>query len=131
MQDHPMSQATEELTSPCSASKAGNTTDKHLVEACGLFAECVTAFGRTVSAMDDLFPEEDVEELRASARRLRAEWRSMAWSIIETPAHHQTGTEAKVEALSAYFVHVNPALECIGLDLARSLVADLKRAGNQ
>ena len=126
-----MSQATKELTSPCGASKGGNAADERLIEACGLFAACVTEFGRTVSAMDGLSLEEDAEELRASARQLRAEWRSIAWSIIDTPAHHPAGTDAKVEALSAYFVHVGSALECIGLDLARSLVADLKRAGDR
>lgn len=124
-----MSQAAKELTSPCRASKGGNVPDKRLVEACGLFAECVAEFGRAVSAMDDLSPEEDAEDLLASARRLRAEWRSIARGIVETPSHHPTGTDAKVEALSAYFVHVHPAIECVGLDLARSLVADLKRAG--
>lgn len=126
-----MSQAAEELTSPCRASKGETATDKHLVEACGLFAECVAEFGRTASAMDGLSPEEDTEELLASTRRLHAEWRSLACNIIETPSHHPAGTDAKVEALSAYFVHVYSAIECIGLDLARSLVADLKRAGNR
>ena len=126
-----MPQAAKELTSPCRASKGGATTDTYLVEACGLFAECVTEFGRKASAMDGLSPEEDAEDLLASARRLRAEWRSIACGIIETPAHHPAGTDAKVEALSAYFVHVPSAVGCIGLDLARSLVADLKRAGNR
>ena len=126
-----MSQATKELTSSCSASKGGNATDKRLIEACGLFAACVTEFGRTVSAMDALFLEEDAEELQVSARQLRAEWRTMAWDIIEMPTDHPAGTQAKVDALSAYFLHVDDALECIGLDLARSLVADLKRAGDR
>jgi len=96
MQDHPMSQAIKELTSPCHASKGENTSDKHLTEACRIFAGCVTEFGRKMSAMDALFPEDDAEELRASARQLRAEWRSIAWSIIEMPAHHPAGTQAKV-----------------------------------
>lgn len=131
MQDHPMSQAIKELTSPCNASKGGNTTDKHLAEACRIFAGCVTEFGRKMSALDALFPEEDAEDLRASARQLRAEWRSIAWSIIETPAHHAAGRQAKVDALSAYFLHVDDAIECIALDLARSLIADLKSPGDQ
>lgn len=122
-----MSQATEELTSPCGASKGEGASDKHLTEACETFAGCVTEFGQKMSALDILFPEEDAEELRASARQLRAEWRSIAWSIIETPAHHAAGRQAKVDALSAYFLHVDDAIECIALDLARSLIADLKR----
>lgn len=126
-----MSQAIKELTSPCRASKGEAATDQRLVEACRLFAECVAEFGRAASAMDGLSPEEDAEGLLASTRRLRAEWRSIACGIVETPSHHPAGTDAKVEALSAYFVHVPSVIECIGLDLARSLVADLKRAGNR
>lgn len=126
-----MSQAIKELTSPCRASKGENASDQHLTEACRIFAGCVTEFGRKMSAMDALFPEEDAEDLRASARQLRAEWRSIAWNIIETPAHHAAGRQAKVDALSAYFLHVDDAIECIALDLARSLIADLKRPGSR
>ena len=126
-----MSQAAKELTSPCRASKGGAAADKHLVEACGLFAECVAEFGRTASAMDGLSPDEDAEDLLASARRLRAAWRSRACGIIEPPSPHPAGPAANVAALSADVVHVHSAIECIGLDLARSLVADLKRAGNR
>ena len=122
-----MSQAIKELTSPCRAGKGENISDEHLTEACRIFAGCVTEFGRKMSALDALFQEEDAEELRASARQLHAEWRSIAWSIIETPAHHAAGRQAKVDALSAYFLHVDDAIECVALDLARSLIADLKR----
>ena len=126
-----MSQAIKELTSPCHAGKGENTSDKHLTEACSIFAGCVTEFGRKMSALDTLFPEEDAEDLRASARQLRAEWRSIAWSIIEMPAHYPAGKQAKIDALSAYFLHVDDAIECIALDLARSLIADLKRPGSR
>ena len=126
-----MSEAAQEFMSPCHAGKGENASDKHLTEACRIFAGCVTEFGRKMSALDALFPEEDAEDLRASARQLRAEWRSIAWSIIEMPAHHPTGKQAKIDALSAYFVHVDDAIECIALDLARSLIADLKRPGNR
>lgn len=122
-----MPQAIKELTSVSDTSKAMSASDKHLIEACEIFRDCVTEFGRKASAMDSLHPEEDAEDLRTSARQLRAEWRSIAWNIIETPAHSSFATEAKTEALSAYFLNVGSAIECIGLDLAKSLVADLKR----
>ncbi len=123
-----MSQAIKELTSVFDTRKAMSTSDRHLIKACKIFRDCVTEFGRKISAMDSLYPEEDAESLRASARQLRAEWRLIAWNIIETPAHSFFATEAKTEALSAYFLNVDSAVECIGLDLAKSLVADLKRA---
>lgn len=123
-------------TLPCrSMNKPADGIDQYLIEACKAFQDTVTSFGRSVSALDglDVAPpsEEEAEGLQASIRQLRAEWRTMACDIIEMPTDHPTGTQAKVDALSAYFLHVDDALECIGLDLARSLVADLKRAGHR
>jgi len=127
-----MLKAMLEITPRISAGKPVEDIDKHLIEACTIFRECVTDFGQKVSAMDnleaDFCSEKQMEELWAVARQLRAEWRSIAWGIIETPAHNPAGTQAKVDALSAYFLYVNSAIECIGLDLARSLVNDLKNA---
>lgn len=116
---------------PC-VGKPVDDIDKHLVEACALFQERVTTFSQKVSAMDDLeadfCSEEQMERLWAIARQLRAEWWSIARGIIEMPAHNPAGRQAKVDALDAYFLHGGVAIECIGLDLARSLVSDLKRA---
>ncbi len=118
-----------------SMNKPADGIDQYLIEACKAFQDTVTRFGSNVSALDGLHlaapPEGDIEGLQASIRQLRAEWRTMAWDIIEMPTDHPAGTQAKVDALSAYFLHVDDALECIGLDLARSLVADLKRAGDR
>ncbi len=44
---------------------------------------------------------------------------------------YDSDARPKVDALSAYFLHVDDAIECIALDLARSLIADLKRFGNR
>lgn len=122
-------------TLPCrSTDKPAGDIDQCLIEACEAFQETVTSFGREASVLDGLPPasssEEEIEGLQASMRQLRAEWKTIAWDIIEMPTDCPVGTQAKVDALSAYFLHVNDAVECIGLDLARSLVADLKRAGN-
>ncbi len=126
-----MLKAMLEATPRACVGKPVEDIDKHLIEACTIFQECVTAFGQRVSAMDDLdadfSSEEELAGLWAIARQLRAEWRSIAWGIIETPAHNLTGRQAKVDALDAYLLHGGAAIECIGLDLARSLVSDLKR----
>jgi len=123
-------------TLPCrSTNKPAGDIDQCLIEACNAFQDTVTSFGRNVSALDGLdvaSPSEgDIEGLQASIRQLHAEWRTIAWDIIEMPTDCPAGTQAKVDALSAYFLHVDDFIECIGLDLARSLVADLKRPGNR
>lgn len=123
-------------TLPCrSMNKPADGIDQCLIEACKAFQDTVTRFGRNVGALDGLdvasLSNGEAEGLQASVRQLHAEWRTMAWDIIEMPTDHPAGTQAKVDALSAYFLHVDDALECIGLDLARSLVADLKRAGHR
>lgn len=123
-------------TLPCrSTNKPAGDIDRCLIEACNAFQETVKSFGKKVSVLDDLHlassSKEEIEGLQSSIRRLHAEWRTIAWDIIEMHTDCPAGTQAKVDALSAYFLHVDDVIECIGLDLARSLVADLKRAGNR
>lgn len=118
----------------CIGKRAGvDDVDTHLIEACQIFQEVVTDFGGRVSAMhglsDDGFPSDD-ETARTLAiiRELRADWQTIAWRIIEMPARSDCATQAKVDAIAAYFLNVGDAVECIGLRLAQSLVTDLQRA---
>jgi len=106
-------------------------SDALLIVACKLFQDRIAAFATIVCRLDqterDKASDADRDELRRQADGLRTEWQAIAQAVATTRAAHPAGRRAKADALHAYHQHVS-GTEGIEIDLARSLVADLRTA---
>ena len=100
--------------------------DALLVLACNLFQDRVAAFAAVVDHLA-CTGDADRDELRRRADGLRTEWQAIAQAVATTRAAHPAGRRAKADALHAYHQHVG-GTEGIEIDLAQSLVADLRTA---